>query len=177
MPNLNYNENRMNESTHKRQPLLIMGIGNLVLQDEGFGIHAIRRLAQSELPEGVSLLDGGTAGLHLMGYLQQYEKLIVIDAALDNHPIGTVRCLRPAFNEFPPLVTAHEIGLKDVLEALEITGFCPETYLIVASVKKYESLGTELSPEVEAALPEACAMALDKAVSLLGATAQSLKTP
>lgn len=144
-----------------------MGIGNLVLQDEGFGVHAIRRLAENpeQIPEGVDLLDGGTAGLHLMGNLQNYERLIVIDAALDGNPTGTVRRLRPNYGDFPPLVTAHEIGLKDVLEALEITGFCPDTELIVVSVEKYTSLGTELSPAVEAALPTACAMALEAASS------------
>ncbi|MDE7471904.1 MAG: HyaD/HybD family hydrogenase maturation endopeptidase [Paramuribaculum sp.] len=152
---------------HNRRPTLIMGIGNLVLQDEGFGVHAIRRLAENpeQIPEGVDLLDGGTAGLHLMGNLQNYERLIVIDAALDGNPTGTVRRLRPNYGDFPPLVTAHEIGLKDVLEALEITGFCPDTELIVVSVEKYTSLGTELSPAVEAALPTACAMALEAASS------------
>ena len=152
---------------HNRRPTLIMGIGNLVLQDEGFGVHAIRRLAENpeQIPEGVDLLDGGTAGLHLMGNLQNYERLIVIDAALDGNPTGTVRRLRPNYGDFPPLVTAHEIGLKDVLEALEITGFCPDTELIVVSVEKYTSLGTELSPAVEAALPTACTMALEAASS------------
>ncbi|MDE6825460.1 MAG: HyaD/HybD family hydrogenase maturation endopeptidase [Paramuribaculum sp.] len=152
---------------HNRRPTLIMGIGNLVLQDEGFGVHAIRRLAENpeQIPEGVDLLDGGTAGLHLMGNLQNFERLIVIDAALDGNPTGTVRRLRPNYGDFPPLVTAHEIGLKDVLEALEITGFCPDTELIVVSVEKYTSLGTELSPAVEAALPTACTMALEAASS------------
>lgn len=150
---------------HNRRPTLIMGIGNLVLQDEGFGVHAIRQLAEQPelIPEGVDLLDGGTAGLHLMGNLQNYDRLIVIDAALDGNPVGTVRRLRPNYGDFPPLVTAHEIGLKDVLEALEITGFCPDTELIVVSVEKFTSLGTELSPAVAAALPAACAMALEAA--------------
>lgn len=152
-----------------RAPVLIMGIGNLVLQDEGFGIHAIRLLASGsyDIPPEVDLLDGGTAGLHLMGYIQNYRHLIVLDAALDNYPEGTVRQLRPSFGEFPPLVTAHEIGLKDLLEALTITGYCPDTELIVASVRKYTSLGTELSPSVRDALPVACRMAVEAARRIL----------
>ena len=144
---------------------LILGIGNLVLQDEGFGIHAVRRLAEHPelLPENTDLLDGGTAGLHLMGNIQNYDRLIVIDAALDDNPPGTVRRLRPRFGDFPPLVTAHEIGRKDVLEALEITGYCPDTEMIVVSVEKYTSLGTEMTPAVAAALPRACSLALDAA--------------
>lgn len=145
---------------HGRRPLLIMGIGNLVLQDEGFGIHVIHELQRRQLPPQADLLDGGTAGLHLMGYLQQYDRVVVVDAALDSYPEGTLRRLTPSFGEFPPLVTAHEIGLKDVLEALTVTGFCPEVTLIVCSVKKYTSLGVTLSPAVEAAVKPAADMAL-----------------
>lgn len=149
-----------------RKPVLIMGIGNLVLQDEGFGIHVIQELTRRGVQD-IDLLDGGTAGLHLMGYLQQYDNVIVVDAALDNYPEGTLRCLRPRFKEFPPLVTAHEIGLKDVLEALTVTGFCPEVQLIVASVKKYTSLGTTLSPAVQAVVAPAADMALELATAIL----------
>ena len=148
-----------------RRPVLIMGIGNLVLQDEGFGVHAVQRLAKRPLPSpDIDLLDGGTAGLHLMGYLRSYDRVIVIDAALDHNPPGTVRRLRPRYNEFPPLITAHEIGLKDVLEAMEITGFCPDVELIVASVTKFTSLGCDLSPAVEAAVEPAIEMALAAAM-------------
>lgn len=145
--------NRVNDT-------LILGIGNYVLQDEGFGVHAVRRLARSVLPAGVDILDGGTAGLHLMGNLRNYSRVIVIDACLDANPVGTVRRLRPRYGEFPPLVTAHEIGLKDTLEAMQLTGFCPDVELVVCSVRRYTRLGTDLSPEVAAALPEACAAAI-----------------
>lgn len=149
------------DSTKKTPDTLILGIGNYVLQDEGFGVHAVKRLATMELPEGVDILDGGTAGLHLMGNLRSYSRVIVIDAALDSYPVGTVRRLRPSFGEFPPLVTAHEIGLKDTLEAMQLTGFCPDVELVVCSVKRYTRLGTDLSPEVEAALPRAIEAALE----------------
>ncbi len=148
-----------------RRPVLIMGIGNLVLQDEGFGVHAVQRLARRELPHpDIDLLDGGTAGLHLMGYLRSYDRVVVIDAALDNNPPGTVRRLRPSYQEFPPLVTAHEIGLKDVIEAMQLTGFCPEVELIVVSATHYDSLGCDLSPEVEAAVEPAITLALEAAM-------------
>ncbi len=135
----------------------------MVLQDEGFGLHAIKRIDPATLPEGVDIADGGTAGLHLMGLLQDYEKIIVIDAALDDNPVGTVRVLKPRYGEFPPLITAHEIGLKDTLEALELTGFKPDVTLVVCSVRKFNSLGTELSPEVDAAIAPAINMALEAA--------------
>lgn len=163
------NMTRSDKPQPSRRPVLIMGIGNYVLEDEGFGVHAVMELSKMGVPAGIDLLDGGTAGLHLMGYLQNYDHLIVLDAALDKYPAGTLRCVRPHYEGFPPLVTAHEIGLKDVLEALAVTGFCPDTQLIVASVKKYTQLGTELSPEVEAAVLPACEKALELAMGFLPA--------
>ena len=59
--------------------ILILGVGNLVLKDEGIGIHVINRLEKEELPLGVDLLDGGTGGIFLIGTLQQYKHLILID--------------------------------------------------------------------------------------------------
>ena len=156
------------ESNDSRRPVLVMGIGNLVLQDEGFGVHAVRRLAEKGVDDRIDLLVGGTAGLHLMGYLRNYDHVVVIDAALDSYPAGTLRRLRPRYSEFPPLATAHEIGLKDVIEALDITGFCPDVELIVCGVKKYTSLGCDLSPEVGSSLDEACDMALSAALEKLG---------
>lgn len=151
-----------------RLPVLIMGIGNLVLQDEGFGVHVVQELQRRGIDSRIDLLDGGTAGLHLMGYLQRYRHLIVVDAALDPYPEGTLRHLPPDFKEFPPLVTAHEIGLKDLLEALAVTGYCPQVQLVVASVKKYTSLGTTLSPAVQKAVGPAADMALSLAAACLG---------
>lgn len=145
-----------------RKPLLVVGIGNLVLQDEGFGIHVIRELERRRLlPPDVDLLDGGCAGLHLMGPLQNYDRVIVVDGALDSYPKGTVRHIRPQFGEFPPLVTVHEIGLKDVLEALSLTGFCPQVEMVVCSVAKYDSLGISLTPPVEKAVEKAVDMVME----------------
>lgn len=150
--------------------LLVLGIGNYVLQDEGFGIHAVKALAaEGNLPQGVDILDGGTAGLHLMGNLRDYDRIIVIDACLDSNPVGTVRCLKPSYGEFPPLVTAHEIGLKDTLEAMQLTGYCPDVDLVVCSVERFTSLGTQLSPGVEAALPLALEAVRSLIVSKLSA--------
>lgn len=144
--------------------VLVMGIGNYVLQDEGFGVHVVRLLAERGVPDGIDLLDGGTAGLHLMGNLEAYDRVVVIDASLDGCPVGTVRRLRPRYGEFPPLVTAHEIGLKDTLEALQLTGGCPDVEMIVCSVEHYTSLGTELSPAVKDAVGPAGEMAVEAAL-------------
>jgi len=135
---------------------LILGVGNLLLKDEGVGIHTIQALEKEELPSGVHLLDGGTGGFHLISWLQDYDRIIMVDATLDNNPPGTVRLIRPRYaSDFPPLMSAHEIGLRDMLEVMQLTDNLPEVHLIVISAVDISEVGMELSPEVKAAIPEA----------------------
>ncbi len=134
---------------------LILGVGNLLLKDEGIGIHVIKALEKENLPAHVHLMDGGTGGLHLLSWLQGYNRLIMIDATLDSNPPGTVRLIQPRYaSDFPPLMSAHEIGLKDMIDAMILTDDLPETHLIVISAANINEVGMELTPEVEEAIPE-----------------------
>ena len=134
---------------------MILGVGNLLLKDEGVGIHVIRALEKETLPPEVSLLDGGTGGLHLISWLTGYDRIILVDATLDAHPPGTVRLLRPQFAaDYPPLMSAHEIGLRDMIEVMQLTGDLPEVQLIVVSAADLHEVDMTLSPAVEAAVPE-----------------------
>ena len=65
---------------------LILGVGNLLLKDEGVGIHVIRALEKETLPAHVTLMDGGTGGLHLISWLTGYDHIIMVDATLDSNP-------------------------------------------------------------------------------------------
>ena len=101
---------------------LVLGVGNLLLKDEGVGIHVIKALENEKLPAHVHLMDGGTGGLHLLSWLQGYDRIIMIDATLDNNLPGTVRLIQPRYaTDFPPLMSAHEIGLKDMIDAMILT--------------------------------------------------------
>ncbi len=132
---------------------LILGIGNLLLKDEGAGIHLVSRLEREHFMDA-DLIDGGTGGFHLLGILGSYEKVIIVDASLDDEPVGTVRLLKPIYaRDFPKQLSAHEIGLKDLLDALFLLGDKPDIYLITISVKDFQELGLELSHEVEEAIP------------------------
>ncbi|GHT64984.1 HybD peptidase [Bacteroidia bacterium] len=134
---------------------LILGVGNLLLKDEGVGIHVVRALEKENLPSGIDLMDGGTGGLHLLSWLEEYDRIIMIDATLDQNLPGTVRLIRPHYaSDFPPLMSAHEIGLRDMIEAMTISGRVPEIQLVVVSVADINEVGMDLSPEVEAAIPE-----------------------
>lgn len=136
-----------------------MGVGNLLLKDEGVGIHVIRALEKEELPPNVSLMDGGTGGLHLISWIQDYNRIIMVDATLDHNPPGTIRLIRPRYaTDFPPLMSAHEIGLRDMIEAMILTEKLPDIQLIVVSAEDISEVGMELTPAVEAAVPEVVEM-------------------
>jgi hydrogenase maturation protease len=143
---------------------LVLGIGNILLRDEGAGIHVVTWL-EKEGFTGADLIDGGTGGFHLLGLLQEYRRVIITDASLDQHPAGHVRVLHPRYaRDFPVQLSAHEIGLKDLLDAVYLLGNAPEIYLVAISIKDFQELGMELSPEVEEAIP----MAVEKVKELVG---------
>jgi hydrogenase maturation protease len=135
--------------------LLILGIGNLLLQDEGVGVHALARLETEALPGWVQLLDGGTGGFHLLGHLGEHRRVILIDATLDGQPAGTVSVLRPRFaEEFPRSLSAHDIGLRDLIETATLLGQLPEITLITVSVQPDQPMHVGLSPSVAGVLEQ-----------------------
>jgi hydrogenase maturation protease len=138
--------------------ILVLGIGNYLMGDEGAGVHAIKALEQEPFPPGVSLLDGGTGGFHLLSYLQDYPTVLLIDATMDGEPPGTVRVLRPKFaSDFPRALSAHDIGLRDLIESAILTGKLPDIRLVTVSIGDLNDMKTELSPEVSAAIPSVVA--------------------
>lgn len=140
----------------KKNRTLVLGIGNLVLRDEGVGIQTIYKLEKEKLPPHVDLLDGGTGGVAMIGTLQEYGRIIMIDAALDSSvPYGTVKVIKPRFSsDYPILLSSHEFGLRDMIEAMMIQDNIPPIDLITIAVKDYQRIGMDLSPEVEGAIPE-----------------------
>jgi hydrogenase maturation protease len=148
-------------------PVLILGLGNYLMGDEGLGVHLVRAIEPNELPPGVETLDGGTAGFQLMEYLEKFPQVIMIDATLDNHPVGTIRLIQPKFSrDFPKAMSTHEIGLKDLVESLSLMGRMPEIYLYVMTVEDIAHLHVGLSPAVMSAMLELKEMVLEKARAL-----------
>ena len=125
------------------------------MNDEGAGIHVISRLEKEGLP-GADLMDGGTGGFHLLGVIQSYPTVIIVDASLDQFPPGHVRILHPRYaDDFPRQLSAHETGLKDLIDSACLLGNMPKLPLVAISVGDFQDMGMELSPEVELAIPEA----------------------
>jgi hydrogenase maturation protease len=135
--------------------ILVLGIGNILMGDEGVGVHTIKALEGKPFSEDVDILDGGTGGFHLMAYFQEYENVIMIDATMDKKPTGTVSLIEPKFaSDFPKTLSAHDIGLKDMIESITILGKVPKIYLITVTIDTIKSMYMELSPNVKSAIPE-----------------------
>ena len=135
---------------------LILGIGNILLGDEGIGVHTITALEDKTLPENVDILDGGTGGFHLMSYFKDYQRIIMIDATMDGRKPGTVSVLKPRFSkDFPKSLSAHDIGLKDMIDSVALLDKLPEMDLITVSIELLpEGLSLDLTPPVKDSIGE-----------------------
>ena len=133
--------------------ILVLGIGNYLMGDEGIGVHVANRLEKEMIP-GIDVVDGGTGGFHLLGFFENYEHVILIDATLDKNPIGTIRLIKPRFaNDFPPAMSTHDIGLKDMVSALQLLDKMPNIHLFVVSIESLQQQGIELTAEIENVVP------------------------
>jgi hydrogenase maturation protease len=134
--------------------ILVLGIGNYLMGDEGVGVHLAERLQLQGLP-GVDIVDGGTGGFHLLDYFESYDTVILADATLDNKPPGSIRLLKPRFaKDFPPAMSTHDIGLKDMVSALQLMDKMPFIHLFTVSIESLQQQGVTLTAEVEAVLPQ-----------------------
>lgn len=134
----------------------MLGLGNVIMGDEGVGVHAVRALEGESLPAGVECLDGGTGGFILLEPLQQADRIFLIDATMDGNPIGTVTRTTPKFSkDYPPTLTAHDIGVKDLLDAFYMQSGHREVILYTITIDPKQPISMELSEECERARDEA----------------------
>lgn len=147
--------------------ILILGIGNYLMGDEGIGVHVAQRLEKKENPPYIDVLDGGTGGFYLMHYLESYENIVIVDATLDDNPVGTIRKITPKFSkDFPPAMSTHDIGLKDMVSALQLMDKMPNIQLFVVSIESIQQQGTQLTPEIENIVEELTQKVLEEAYNL-----------
>lgn len=134
--------------------VLILAVGNLLMGDEGVGVHALRTLEGEPPVPGARLLDGGVAGVNLLDDIQRARSVIVIDATRDGRPAGTVTLLRPAtVGALPQSLSSHDFGLKDLFAAAALLGAMPDVHLFTVSVETVHPMCLELSRPVAAAVP------------------------
>lgn len=143
--------------------VLVLGIGNSLLADDGVGIQAVSKLRAEALPDGVELVDGGTLNFTLLQYLEEAPALIVIDAAEMGAAPGSVRVYEGA--EMDRIVGAgrrnsvHEAGLADVLGMAGLRDRLPSRRALISVQPQRIGWGTELTAPVGAALDDVCSRA------------------
>ena len=152
----------------ERTPVLVLGLGNVVCQDDGAGIAAIHKLIREyELPEGVLALDGGTLGLSLLPLVDSAEQVIMVDAIRAEGAPGTL--VRIEGDEVAPAVyerlSPHQIGVADLLAGASLLDRYPDRVVLIGVVPESVDLGLGRTPAVEASIPEL----VERVVQELGA--------
>lgn len=134
---------------------VILGVGNILLSDEGVGVHVAHKLMKMDLPPDVSVVEGGTDGFRLLNVITEADRLIVIDAvkggavpgAIYRFDIGEVRNVPSGFK-----TSVHQIGILEVIDLSGLIGKTPHTTVIGIEPKSLK-LSMELSPEVREKIP------------------------
>lgn len=132
--------------------ILILGVGNILLSDEGLGVRVVELLKENYIfPDNVKLLDGGTLGIDLLYFLEGIEKLIVVDAILGGKAPGTLYKFSGAEVEayFKGKVSAHEVGIQEVLGIAQLTGKYPKEVVVIGMEPQSLEISLELSPAVK----------------------------
>ncbi len=134
--------------------MAVLGIGNLVHEDDGVGIHAINRLQRDpRVPPGVVLVDGGTQGLSLLPHIAGCSRLLVVDAVDAGQPPGSLLCFKgKALDGLPGKASVHQLGFADLMSAMYLLGNSPEEVVVLGVQPLSTEWVTELTPAVRNAL-------------------------
>ncbi len=153
-----------NKNSAPSPSILILGIGNILLGDEGVGVRVIEAMSEIKMPDNVELMDGGTASMDILGNLDSEIKVIIIDAVQGGGEPGTIYRFTPKDIQSPkPVFTSlHQIGLLETLSELEMVGRPPLNIVIFGIEPKNLEWGLELSPEIAAIIPRVSQMVLEE---------------
>jgi hydrogenase maturation protease len=135
---------------------VVLGLGNVIHSDDGAGVHALQRLQEaSDVPQDVELIEGGTLGLELLPYLWDATRILVLDAVDVGQPAGTVVSLTgDEIRRLRGGGSVHLVGLADLLGALQLVAKPAQEVILLGVQPASTDWGTELSPAVEAAIPQ-----------------------
>jgi hydrogenase maturation protease len=152
----------------------VLGLGNILLADDGVGVHVARSLAMNPgSPQGLRALDGGTLGFRLMEALTQSDSVLIVDAALLGEKPGAMRLLEShelhRHVSRSDRMSAHEAGLADMLTLAKLEGWSPRHLALLAIQPQSIDWGDALSEALAQSVPAACRQATDKVLSWLAA--------
>ncbi|MGD9171957.1 MAG: HyaD/HybD family hydrogenase maturation endopeptidase [Candidatus Thiodiazotropha sp.] len=148
---------------------LVIGMGNVLMQDEGVGVRAVEELqSRYHIPDGMEIVDGGTAGMELFEPMRQADILIIADAVNTGAPYGSL--VRIANDEIPAFfqtkLSNHQLGVSDLLALLSLKGEMPEQVIIIGMVPHSLENRLGLTPEAAEGLEGMVRMLLDELAAL-----------
>lgn len=149
-----------------QQKITVLGIGNLLWADEGFGVRCVEALADYTFTPEIELVDGGTQGLYLLEYVQSSTHLIIMDAIDYGLPAGELKLIEN--DDVPKFLGAkkmslHQTGFQEVLQISQLTGHYPEQLLLIGCQPQVlEDYGGSLTEVVKSVLPHAVEFALQR---------------
>lgn len=160
--------------------ILLLGIGNVLWADEGFGVRVVEHLQKHyRFPDNVQVTDGGTQGIYLIEHVQAADVLVIFDAIDYGLPPAGIKVIE---NEAVPnflgakKMSLHQTGFQEVLAMAQMLGRCPEQLLLIGvQPKELEDFGGSLRPEVKAQIQPAIEIALDY-LQRFGVQPQTLNT-
>ena len=161
-------------SGKRKRRILILGVGNLLLSDEGVGVHIARTLMEMDFPPQVRVVEGGTDGFGLMHILLEADRLILVDAIRGGGPPGSI--YRFEIEDCPPFpdtykTSVHQISILEVINLSGLIGPIPRTTIIGVEPKCLE-MGMDLSPEIEAKIPRVIQLVHEEVARSLGNLAE-----
>ena len=164
----------MTEGFGQATEITVLGIGNIVLRDEGFGVRVAEYLmAHYTFPEKVQVLDGGTLGMELLRFIDGTKRLLLLDAVRGDKAPGETYRLAGAevAAHFQDKLSAHEIGIQDILTLLTLTGKPVPDVVVLGAEPVDLSAGMALSPAISALVPEMAQRAVEE-LALWGVAAE-----
>jgi len=145
-------------------------VGNLLLSDEGVGVHIARKLMEMDFPPEVRVVEGGTDGFGLMHVLLEADRLILVDAVKGGGPPGSI--YRFEIGDCPPFpdiykTSIHQLSILEVINLSGLIGSTPRTTIIGVEPKRL-GMGMDLSPEIEAKIPRVIQLIHEEVALSLG---------
>ena len=139
------------------QTTLILGVGNIIMGDEGFGVHVARGLKEINLPDNIRVEEGGVGGFNLLGSLEGVGRIIVVDVMMVDIKPGEVCFFRPGADFAEPgkrIISFHQVGVLELIQMWGLLGHYPDLLFLATRPQKL-GWGTELSTPVQASVAKA----------------------
>lgn len=149
--------------------VLILGVGNILRQDEGFGVHFINEMNKLSLPPDVELIEGGTAGLELLYLIEGVDHLIIVDSVAADAEPGAIFKFKPNdISVLPPEFNAsmHQIGLFDVLKVAMLMDKLPDTTIFGIQPQEI-GWGMEMTSPLQGVMPKVIDLVMEEVKTVI----------